>query len=510
MEHVDWIVSFVIFVFVVLIVITAIPRFLPDITSQEEIYTSKMVYSDLIEKIDVYTIFSTDENKVYSYFLEIDNNYGRANTNYILDNNMAYGTVKQKAKFYNFDSNQINTKTLLFKEDFIDENNLRNFSLKEGEIISFKGEAYAYQETTIETKEEYSNFYSQFIFEPLDVNIFFNYVNTNNFSLCELSGNNLNLYDRNSSGLFLKDTVDVNVDENLWVNLSISSNYKGVVNCTLNGYVVDTLNQTSINKGKIIITNVEAYFLSSFEVYADNYLKKTGNLVETNYFDVTVNGQNLEIETHLERENIGRIDITYPLSLNNSSVTDNKPGIIKDSTQKHRAVIFPNLAEMIIVADADENIDFYLNLDFNISFTSANKVVLENEILNKYVGLDFFNSDNKSAECSYEEITDGFRLICEEKTFIKLRLNLEDVTYPTIRNYKNKETLITYEKIIKTLEKYQEENSYEYYIKIYNNKEEIIIGEYNFAGNFKLLERASKYLTSEGREEIVKVLIKPN
>lgn len=503
MEHIDWIVSFVIFVFVILIVITAIPKFLPEITSQEEIYTSKLIFSNLTEKIDTYNIFSENKEKSQMYFLEIQEENGRANHNYIYDSGMLYGNIIGEGKFYVFDSNKVNTKTLIFKENFIDENNLKYVIKNDGRIINFKGEAYAFENTEIETINNYSNFYLEFIMEPKDVNIYFNYQNSSNYSVCELKNNLLKLYDVSSSITTLSGTIDINsIKENLWVNFSIYSNYNGKVECKINNYSVNSNTHNSTKEGKIFIKNYEDYFISSLEIYYNNFLLKNENEIETYNYRIVNNGSIMTINAYDNDIRIGQITVNLIDGLYTNQIENDNPALIINNYYEHKAILFPNTKEMLIILEPTPY-DFTINEDLNIDIYDNNKIYLKNSNLNKYVLLDFFKIDGQKTLCIVN-ITDqySFNLDCKYKTFIKIRIEDQNISPSKINYFKAKEEMITFEKII---------NYYsEYYIKIYNNKENIEIGENKFTGNYKLLEKVSKYLNNKGQEEIVKVLIKPN
>ncbi len=608
MEHIDWIVSFGIFIFVILAIITTLPRFLPDVSTQDELKTSKLVYSELSENINIFNMYNDDNTEINTYILNIDDNTGRASTSYIIDNNIVYGTILNKAAFYNFDSNQYTTKTLIFKESFIDQNNLTYLNLIDGNVIYYNGESYVFPQSTLESKNNYSNLIGEYIAEPVDLNIYFNYVDENNFSLCKFDSNVLSLYDSNSDGNNLIGSTDVNIDQNEWVNFSFKTNYKGEAYCKINDYNVNYDSQTSINSGKIIIKNVQDHYVSSLNIYNDNYLEKTGNLIETNYYDFTINNNTLDVNLFDNRINIGDINLVYSSTITNTDITNNNPAIIKDASENHKFIGFPNTKEFIIKNNT-EDINFILNNNLNINYYnyeiqldtdyyvwvladvpassiktiyaykkigytpettfvktynaetnpsitvsvvspnlyqidinnlageqltdyeirisndvisvistndslfitdqmygSENSIVLANKITNKYILLDFFDSNNNQKTCTTEIIDSGFKLSCDSDTYIKSRIRSAIEIYPTIKYNKTSEKMITYEKI----QSYILTNPYDYYINVYNNKENIDIGTYKFKGNFPLLERISKYLNENGEEEIVKVLIKPN
>lgn len=504
MEHIDWIVSFVIFVFVILIVITAVPRFLPEITNQEDIYSSKLIFSDLLEKVTVYNVFSENKEIFQTYFLEMPEGKGRANHNYVYDDGMLYGNIVGEGRFYVFDSNQINAKTLIFKENFIDENKLKKFTKNDGQVINFKGEAYAFENTEIESINSFSNFYFEFIMEPKDVNIYFNYENGNNYSVCELKDGFLGLYDVSSSTQTLSETLDVNgVMEKLWVNFSVYSNYDGKVECKIDDYAVNSNNHNSIKAGKIIIQNYEEYFLSSFEIYENSYLLKNENNIETYNFKLNISGNMLTTSFYDQNIKIAELTVDLRDALSIDHIENNKPAIIKDNTLQHRVILFPNTKEMLLIFESGNKYDFTINEDLNIDSNSSQKIYLKNSNLDKYILLDYLTIDGKVSNCNTNINTESsFDIDCNNKTFVKIRIENQDSALQKINNFKSREEIITFEKIA-------DYNS-EYYINIYNNKESIEIGENKFSGNYKLLEKISRFLNNKGQEEIVKVLIKPN
>jgi hypothetical protein len=606
MEHVDWIVSFTIFIFVILGVITAIPNFLPDITTQEEIKTSKLLYSSLLEEIEVINISVDDNQEIYTFML--DSNYGRANSNYVLEDNVVYGTVYKNSKFYKFSANNTLTKTLLLKEEFLDTNNLKMFDIEQGEVITFNGEGYVFQESIIASKENYSNFYAEYIIEPTDLNIYFNYQSENNYSLCGINNNKFYLYDKNLSGEYLIEEIDIDVDLNLWINFIFKSNYKGEVFCKIGDYLVDNNFQTSVNFGKIIINNESEHYANSFRIYQDNYLKKDNNIIETNFFDLNLNDTNTaSINLYDNREEFGKININFNTQLNIGPIIDNFPAIIKDDNDNHKLVIFPNTKEFIIVND-NQDLNFTLENDLKLNYydyeliedtnlflwtkvnlpeddifyiyiyktngyTSENdfekiydaethpnitineissqkykldvnnlgkeaqnnyeikipvdntnisigdsllitdidynleeKIVLINKDENKFVNFYFIDGENVKNNCQTNILQDNFSINCPEKTYIKGRIEDSIEEYPTIKINNSLEQLITSEKI----EEYLLEDNDNYYVRIYNQKENIELSQREIFGNFSLFERITKYLNEKGEEEIVKVLIKPN
>jgi hypothetical protein len=610
MEHIDWIVSFVIFIFVILAIITAIPRFLPDNLKQEDLYTSKIVYSQLTENIEKYTVYS-DNNYQDIFFLEnIDK--GRATSNFIIDENILFLDSIKKSTFYYYDANSSfeKPKTIIFKEKIIDENSLVNFQLDQGQIISFNGEAYAYQETTLKSIENYSNVYFEYVVEPQDMNVYFNYADVNNYSLCSIDQNQLKLYDQNSSGSYLVDFVDVNFsEEQYFITLKVNTNYNGEVSCVIEDYIVENNTQSSINSGQIILKNINEQFIDSFEIYKNNYLEINSNIVNTNYFDLDITGNQIDLNIFENRNLLGNLILSFENNLDYSLIENNNPGIIKDSLSKQKLVIFPNTNQLIaIIENEDVNFeisqgleinnydyeieyltDYYtwikmdilensqktiylkkvngyqpendflkvydslthpsttitnqgsglfkididntgglellnyeIRLDNNIlslasttesllitdsNFTNINKIILENKIENKYVIIEFLDNDRNLKECTVNIIDNGFNINCTNKTYLKIKIT--DTTEQEKSKYlKSLEKIITKEKIDDV--NLDVIDNYNYFIKLYNNKQNIEIGNYGYSGDFKILEKISKYLNEKGQEEIVKVLIKPN
>lgn len=605
MEHIDWIVSFTIFIFVILGVITAIPNFLPDITTQEEIKTSKILYSSLVQEISTNKI-SVDENTgVYTFVLPEE--IGRGNTNYLLEDDFVYGSFKNQATFYKFDAEKTETKTLLYKEDFLDINNLKIFNVTSGEMISFNGQGYVLRETILESKINHSNFYAEYIFEPVDLNIYFNYENENSYSFCGINNNKFYLYDRNLSGNYLIEEVDVNFSSNFWINLIFKSNYKGEVFCKINEHVLDNNFQTSINPGKIIINNLDEHYANSFRIYSDNYLRKENGFIETYFYDANIiDTETVSLNVYNDsRELFGKLDINFNQAINNDTVTYNFPAIIKNAIDQHKLVLFANTKEFILINEnqdfnlsfqEDLKLDYYqyeipedvnvniwtkvnlpeddikyiylyktegyqTNTDFNkvhdpethpgitINEISTNKykieidntgkaaqtdyevkipadlttisigdsvlitdvdynleeaIVLVNKNKNKFLQLYFFDIENKKKECFVDILENNFSINCPEKTFIKARIEDTIKEYPEIKINNSLEKIITYEKI----QDFSLDN--DFYIKLYNEKENVELSSQRFFGNFSLFERISKYLNEKGEEEIVKVLIKPN
>jgi hypothetical protein len=606
MEHIDWLVSFTIFLFVILSVMIAIPRYLPEITDREDIQASSIVFSTLTENIESYKFIISNDNNIHTYFLEIDNNRGRANTNYVLDNNVVYGIINKKAKFFDFNSNQITTKTLLLEENFFDENNLRYFKKNSGFIINFQGEPYLLEDTEIETKQNYSDFIAEYIIEPRDVNIYFNYIDFENYSLCQLQEDSLRLYDRTSLGeVLIGEVNDLVLDNNFWINIKFGSNFSGNAFCQIKESIIDNDSQNSIHDGKIVLKNKDEQYVSNLKLYYDNHLKRTNNNIQTRYLDVNSINNSLSIKLFDEnRLGLGDFNLNFNQDLIYDHINDNRPGILKNASQEHKFIVFPNINEFIIVNENEDinflSSDFKINYydyeiendgniylwiktdvledeiksiylkkiegfepensfakDYNsishpnisvtdllngyyeieidnsgneelidyeirisndiISLGSINEslhitdkiysleenIVLLNKNNNKYLLFDFFDINNNKTECDISLVDYGFTLNCSNKTYIKIRSSEQITSYPRIIKTKSKDKIITYEKT----QNYTPEG---YYINIYNNKENISIGEERSIGNLSIFERITTYLNENGEEEIVKVIIKPN
>lgn len=383
MEHIDWIVSFTIFIFVILGVITAIPSFLPDITNQEEINTSKIVYTSFVDQINTNTISVDNNQEIYTYIL--DSNYGRANSSYVLEDGVVYGSVYKKTNFYKFLADNTSTKTLLFKENFLNVTDQNIFTVDSGELSSYNGQGYVFQESQISSKNNYLNFYAEYVFENSDINIFFNYENENNYSLCGIDNNKFYLYDNNSSGSYLIEEIDVNLDSYFWINFIFKTNYKGEVFCKINDYLLDNNSQSSVASGKIIIKNEDEHYINSFRMYNDNYLNLDNNVIDTYFYDFNITNETIsKINVFEDRNSFGEINIDFNKVLKTTSVLNNFPAVIKDSLNNHKLVLFPNIKEFIIVNDTE---DINITLDNNLKNNYYNYEIEDDGNLHLWINL---------------------------------------------------------------------------------------------------------------------------
>lgn len=442
MEHIDWIVSFIIFVFVILIVILTIPKFLPEARLNSDVQTPQLILSDLKENIKVYNIFTNNEDKDI-FFLKIDQTNGKLTSSYVLDSNILYGTILKNTKFFNYDANYYKIKTKTFQENFYDTSNLKNITLISGNIINFDGDSFIFENSKFETKENFSNIYGEFVFEPVDINLYFNYEDENNFSKCRLEGNNLSLYDTNLDGSFniSSEIIDLNLN---WATLNFQSNFKGHAFCEIGEVKIENNSQTSINNGKIIVENKEGYYVSRLNLFYDNYLKEENDEIETSYLNYKVDNTKIEVNFFKEnRVDLGKIDFLFEDNIT-YEVLENKPIIFKDTEENHKLIGFPNTKAFFIKVLEEDEIEINLNNNFKINGLDYEIEFLEEEYfiwtlvdinaseslelyLKKVEGYDPLNSFSKDhtsenhPDITVEEISnDWFKINVENNSLIDL------------------------------------------------------------------------------------------
>jgi len=106
MEYIDWIMSSAIFFLVLIGVISFLPNYIPINRVDYDSIAYSNVFNTITEVIPTYAIINpNNDGEIYPYSINLDENVGRSNSSFVIDNNVVYGIVSDKNKFYNFDAN---------------------------------------------------------------------------------------------------------------------------------------------------------------------------------------------------------------------------------------------------------------------------------------------------------------------------------------------------------------------------------------------------------------------
>jgi len=107
MEYIDWVISSAIFFLVLVGVISFLPNYVPINRVDYDAIAYSNVFNTITQVIPTYTIINpNNDGEIYPYSINLDENIGRGNSLTVIDNNVVYGVVSDKNKFYNFDANQ--------------------------------------------------------------------------------------------------------------------------------------------------------------------------------------------------------------------------------------------------------------------------------------------------------------------------------------------------------------------------------------------------------------------
>ena len=357
MEYVDWIMSFGVFIIIFIAVIVALPNFLPDVNLQENTFAAKNVYNNLTEEIDTYVIITDKDNKqIQPYLISLNNSLGRANGIGLADNNLAFGLAYNKNKFYNFNeyNNNVN-KTLLINEDFEDYNYTDSFLLENGVAFIEAGTLNINDLTILATKESFSNFTSSLEFKGDDLNVYFNYIDPNNYYIFNITNEDVSLYLKINENINLIETKDYTKTKN-WNNftfgIDINNIYCGPTN---NQIIID--NNYSIQPGKIKIIGIDNNsFIDNFKIYQNSDLNiQENNSIITNNLKASINNNQI----NFNKENLFDFNINYSSNLD---FNKNKQIInIKDQENIIRSTIFPNIKEFWVYVYPGEDLNLIPN-----------------------------------------------------------------------------------------------------------------------------------------------------
>ena len=352
MEYVDWVMSFGIFIIVFVGIIIALPNFLPDINLQENTYTAKSVYSSLFEEINTYTVINNEDLEIHPFSIYLENSSGRSNGISVVNNNIAYGLVQNKTKFYNFEAYDINTnKILLVNEDFEDYNYLDSFILELGEVTFSNGSLNLNNLANLKTISSFLDYTGNLDFKADNINLYFNYINTNNYYLCEVTNEDISFFKNIDGNVSKIGFLDYTKTE-AWNNISFGF-IDGNVFCGINKQLLTTTNNLDQNLSYIKIeANDTNSYIDNFKIYKNPDLS-----VDPNTNQIKTTDLNITVQNNILQINALNFDFNLNYFSNLSFEPNNQIINIKDEEDITRTTIFPNTNEFWFNINKEEDIN---------------------------------------------------------------------------------------------------------------------------------------------------------
>ena len=376
MQYIDWIISSIVFLMIIVTVLSYIPENLPISDNSEDIFIANSIYNNINTNTKVYDIINTDTNnsEVVPYLLILDsydNNYGLSDSFSFREDNLVYGVLKEETNFYNIDKNINNIGTPIFSESFNDNNYLESFEVKDGTnpIINYEALELAV-DTNISTINSFYDFNSTININCFNLNIYFNYVDDDsNYLKLEITGSNQKLFNCTSISCTLLDS-NYSYKNTEWRKVYFGSNSSNSAFAIIDDIKVEGDLDYNINNGKIIFETIDDLtYIDDFKIYKINDLviDIDNNLIQSNNFNFEID-DNI-VTTNIVNNKYNNIAGSFDFNLeNNISLEDNNKNIkiITNSFEDNKLILFPNTKEFWVNIDSDEEIDFnFSNLDLN-------------------------------------------------------------------------------------------------------------------------------------------------
>ncbi|GEM_PF-2745254 len=383
MEYVDWVMSAAVFFLVLVALVVTLPNYLPDTTLQSDNYISKNILSNITESTDIYFIINNSEESEYFPYM-ISATDGRSNSSYTTDNNKSYGVVYNTTSFYNYSDANMSYKPpgiIVIEENFEDYNYEDTFTLSAGIASTNYGKLNIDENTVLESINDYNDFTSYLNFNGDDLNIYFNYVDSSNSFLCEVTDEYFNLIDINSGDYNIISTQYI--DTNIWRQIKIkSAKANNNVFCEVNDISIDYNYPVTKASGNIVIKGLDLNsIIDDFIVYKNNDLNVTSSTISTTYFDINTDSNVATINFLENYSSFGSLNLIF----DNAITIEDSNGIAfgKDATDStNKLIIFPQTKEFWFSLDSDSNID--IQLDNNIQAGNYEYYIEDNNT-DKYI-----------------------------------------------------------------------------------------------------------------------------
>jgi len=514
MDYIDWIISSGIFFLVLVAVLAFIPNYLPINQIDNDSIAASNIFNSITDVTSSYEVINTTtDSEIYPYFINLDSNEGRGDSTSVVDNNVAFGLVYDKASFYNFDSNIDYTtpRTKILNESFDDYNYLDTFTLNSGAPSITNGRLNIYN-TSITTNEEYSDYYASLITTADDLNIYFNYLDADNTFLCEVTDGGGTLYEIDGGSTTAIDTI-VLAKSTTWRKIEFGYSDKNIVSCSIDGTEV-TASKDYDTSRKIKINGINSGSqMDDFLIYKNNNLVSVSaaETVDTSNISASITDSTADMILFKDTAVTTDFSLTFDSDL---SVEDtNGISIIRNPLGYRRIMLFPQAKEFWIyildTGSVNMVLDNNLIIDGNYldqTYDSIRLIRTEGADI-RYIMINVFDIYGNKQECNFYSASANTVDIhdCSTTAYLKFRFREDSITneYPIINIVKGKEKIVTSEKVDALVD------SNSYYLSIING---ITIAEKGVARETysTIYENYSYYLSANGIKEIAKVQVRPN
>jgi hypothetical protein len=388
MQYIDWIISSIVFLMIIVTVLNYIPENLPINDSSEDLFISNSIYNSINNITKTYNIIDTsnsnntyDDNcnntnvNINTYLLILDSNdynYGISDSFSFIENNLVYGVLKDETNFYNIDKNLNNIGTLVFSENFNDNNYLDNLEVIDGNNPIITYEVLELDtNTNVSTINSFYDFNSTININCFNLNIYFNYIDSDSNHLkLVISGSKQDLYNcTTSTSCNLLDS-NYSYKNTEWRKIYFGSTSNNSVFAIIDNLLLESDVDYNLNSGKIIIETVdEKTYIDDFKIYKNNdiYIDSDNNNILLNNFNFNIDNNivNINLVNNKYNNIAGGFDFNLE---DNIIIEDNNKDIkiLKNNLEENKIILFPNTKEFWINIDNDEEIDFnFSNLDLN-------------------------------------------------------------------------------------------------------------------------------------------------
>jgi len=514
MDYIDWIISSGIFFLVIIGLLTYLPNYLPINQIDYDSIAASNIFNSVTDVVTSYEIINTaNDGEIYPYFVNLDMNQGRGDSTSVVDSNVAFGLVYEKASFYNFDSNTSynSARTKILNESFDDYNYLDTFTLNSGAPSITNGRLNIFN-ISITTNNEYSDYYANLITTANDLNVYFNYLDADNTFFCQISSSGAVLYEIDEGSTTTIDTIAL-AKSSTWREIGFGYSDKNIVSCSIDGTEV-LANKDYDTTRKIKINGINSGSqMDDFIIYKNNNLVSVSGAktVNTKNISASITDSTADMILFKDTDVTTDFSMTFDSAL---SVGDtNVISIIRNPLGYRRIILFPQAKEFwIYVLDTGSvNVVFDNNLtiDGNYLDQTYESIRLKRTegADTRYIMINVFDVYGNKQECNFYSASANTANIhdCTSTVYLKFRFREDSITteYPKINIIKDKQRIITSEKIDELVD------SNSYYLSLTNG---ITLAEkgVNRETYSSIYENYAYYLNSNGTKEMATILIKPN
>ncbi|MFA5745970.1 MAG: hypothetical protein WC932_03875, partial [archaeon] len=368
MDYIDWIISSVVFLIVITLVLVTISNLIPIKDNTNEALLNGGLFQSVSEVISVYNVsIDNPDGEIYPY--QINNiSKGRAQNSFVIDsdNNISFGTVSDKDKFYNYETTIDSSSglgTLILEENFDDFNYLDTFVTSENPEIK-SGILEITTQTDLNTINTYSDYTGLLSTNSDFITIYLSYTDINNNYYCEFSNQDLNLYSTIDGATTLIDN-ETEIRTTDWAQIYFGYTNEGIAFCKTKTTTAQSTTLT-IPETKIIISTTDII------TYIDDfYIFLTDNLISENSSS-TIMGKYIDgnIADNLATINIlkdGNIRSTLDFNFTENLVVPDTNGIVlvKDGTQENKLLFFPQTKEFWFKVNVSEDLNITIDDSLN-------------------------------------------------------------------------------------------------------------------------------------------------